>query len=85
MLTIPKMLLIIPLAVFTTYIAENMGFAIVHSGVLLILTALLTPGFYVAFFNLVSSDWGTWILSGIVNSAYYYAATRYIVKRRARH
>ena len=85
MLTIPIALLIVPLAVFATYMAEHLGFAIVHSGVLLFLTALLAPGFYIAFFNLVPSDWGTWILSGIANAAYYYAVARFFMKRRARH
>ncbi|WP_301100300.1 hypothetical protein [Propionivibrio sp.] len=84
MLTYPITLLIVMSAVFATYMGEHLGFAIVHSGVLLLLTSLLAPGFYIAFFNLVPSDWVTWILSGMANAAYYYAVVLFVMKRRAR-
>lgn len=84
MLNFRLALLIIALAVFATYMAEYLGFAIVHSGALLVLTAFLAPGFYIAFFNLLPSDWIAWILSGMANAAYYYVVALLVMKKRLR-
>ena len=73
---------LILLAAVITYAAEHMGFAIVHSAALLALVALLAPGFYIAFFDLVPSDWATLVLAFVANAGYYYLIALFVRRTR---
>jgi hypothetical protein len=63
-------------ALVATYAAEQMGNAIVHSSGGLVIVALLAPGFYVAFFDVIRNDWGTYVAAFLVNVCYYWVISR---------
>jgi hypothetical protein len=83
MLTWKTWIVLIAVAAVATYAAEHFGFAIVHSSALLLLVALAAPGFYVAFFDLIPSDWMTLAVAFVVNVAYYYLIAWFV--RRTQH
>jgi uncharacterized membrane protein len=83
MLTSKTWIVLIVVAAVATYATEHFGFSIVHSSALLVLVAVTAPGFYVAFFNLIPSDWMTFAVAFVVNVAYYGLIAWFV--RRAQH
>jgi hypothetical protein len=80
---IARAVAVVVLGALATYATEYMGFAIVHSAGGLAIVALLAPGFYVALFNVVPNDWGTYLAMFLVNSGYYWAIAGFL-KRKAK-
>jgi len=72
MLTLRAWVVIALVAAASTFAGEYFGFAIVHSGALLFIVALIAPGFYVAFLNLLPNDSLTYIGVFAGNAIYYF-------------
>lgn len=84
MLSVRASVALVLAAGLATFACERMGFAIVHSAAALALVGVLAPGFFVAFFDLVPSDWGSLVLSFVVNAAYYLAGCLLLMRSRRR-
>jgi hypothetical protein len=54
-----------------TYTVEMNGYLVVYSAALLVFVVLISPGFIFVFLNVVLSDVFSWIVSGVVDAAYY--------------